>query len=41
MCFADTVITSWSLTQEVAGSNLLTVMTDTLATEFNDFNENI
>ena len=27
MCFAGAVVASWSLTQEVAGSSLFTVMT--------------
>ena len=35
MCLAGNVMTSWSLTQNVAGSNPYTVMTNTSVTEFN------
>ena len=31
MCLTGAVVTSWSLTQEVAGSNPLTVMTNILS----------
>ena len=41
MCLAGDVAASWSLTQEVAGSNPFTVMTDTFITEFNKFKENV
>ena len=40
MCLAGTVVASWSLTQEVAGSNTFTIMTNILVTEFSEFNEN-
>ena len=33
MCFAGTAVASWSLTQEVAGSNPFTVMTNIFVTE--------
>ena len=39
MCLAGTVVASWSLTQEVAGSSLFTVMTNIFVTEFSKFNE--
>ena len=39
MCLAGTVVASWSLTQEVAGSNTFTIMTNILVTEFSEFNE--
>ena len=41
MCLAGPVVASWSLIQEVAGSNPLTVMTNIFVTEFTDFSENI
>ena len=41
ICLAGAVVTSWSLTQEVVGSNPFTVMTDILVIEFSEFNENI
>ena len=34
MCLAGAVITSWSIIQEVAGSNPFTVMTNIFVTEF-------
>ena len=34
MCLAGTVLASWSLTQEVAGSNPFNVMTNILALNF-------
>ena len=40
LCLANAVV-SWSLTQEIAGSNPFTVMTNILVTEFSEFNENI
>ena len=39
MCRAGTVVASWSPTQEVAGSNTFTIMTNILVTEFSEFNE--
>ena len=41
MCLVGTVVASWSLTQEVTGSNPITVMTNILVTEFSKFKENI
>ena len=41
MCLASTVVTSWSLIQEVAGSSPLTVITNIFVTEFSEFSENI
>ena len=41
MCPAGTVVVSWSLTQEVAGSRPFTVMTNIFVTEFAEFSENI
>ena len=41
MCLADTVLASWSLTQEVAGSSPFTVMTNIIVVEFTEFSENI
>ena len=35
MCLAGAVLASWSVTQEVAGLNLFTVMTNIFAAEFN------
>ena len=35
------VVTAWSLTQAVAGSNPFTIMTNILVTDFSEFNENI
>ena len=34
MCLAGAVVASWSLTQEMAGFNPLTVMTNIFVTEF-------
>ena len=39
MCLAGAVVASWSLTQEVAGSNTFTIMKNILVTEFGEFNE--
>ena len=39
MCLAGAVVASWSLTQEMAGSNLFTVMTNIFVTEFSEFRE--
>ena len=41
MCPPDTMVVSWSLTQEMADSNPFTVMTNILVAEFSEFNENI
>ena len=51
MCLAGAAVASWSLTQEMAGLNpftvmtnifsLITVMTNIFVTEFSEFNENI
>ena len=41
MYLAGTVLSSWSLTQEVAGSSPLTVMTNKLLAEFSKFSKNI
>ena len=38
MCLADTLVASWSLTQEVAGLNPFTVMTSICVAEFAEFN---
>ena len=41
-CFcAGTVVASWSLTREVAGTKPFTVVTNILFTKFSEFNENI
>ena len=40
-CLVGAVVTSWPLTQEVAGSNPFTVMKNSLITEFSEFNGNI
>ena len=37
MCLAGTVVASWSLSQEVTGSNPFTVMTNIFVTEFTEF----
>ena len=37
ICLAGTVVASRSLTQEVAGSNPFTVMTNIFVTEFSEF----
>ena len=39
MCLAGTVVISWSLTQEVAGSSPFIVMTKIFVTEFAEFSE--
>ena len=41
MCLAHTVVASWSLTQDMEGSNPFTVIINILVTEFSEFNENI
>ena len=41
MCFATTVVASWSLTQEVAGLNPYAVMTNIFVAELTEFSENI
>ena len=41
MCLAGTLITSWSLTQQVASLSPFTVMTNIFVTEFSEFRENI
>ena len=41
MCLAGTVVASWSLTQEVAGSNPFTVMTGIFVIELAEFSENV
>ena len=41
MCPAGTVVTSWSLTQEVARSSPFAMMTNIFVTEFAEFSENI
>ena len=41
VCLAGAVVASWSLTQEVTGSNPLTVMTTIFVTELAEFSENI
>ena len=39
MCLAGTVVASWSHTQEVAGPNPFTVMTNIFVTELSEFSE--
>ena len=41
ICLAGAVVASWSLMQEVEGSNPFTVMTNIFVTEFAKFSENI
>ena len=41
MCLAGSVIASWSLTQDVAGSSPFTVMTNIFVFEFTEFIENV
>ena len=41
MCLAVTVVASWSLIQEVPGSNPFTVMINIVVTEFAEFSENL
>ena len=36
MCLAGALVASWSLTQEIAGSNPSTVMTNIFVTEFSN-----
>ena len=40
MHLAGTVVASWSLAQQVAGSNPFTVITNVFVTEFSEYNEN-
>ena len=40
-CLAGSVVASWFLTQEVAGSNPFTVMTNIFVNELAEFSENI
>ena len=37
MCLTDTVVASWSLSREVAGSSPFTVMTNFFVTEFAEY----
>ena len=41
MCLAGTMIASWSLMQEVAGSSPFAVMANIFVTEFAEFIESI
>ena len=41
MCLPGTVVASWSLTQEVAGSKHFTVMKNIFVAAFSGFSENI
>ena len=41
VCLAGTVVAPWSLTQELAGSNPFTEMTNIFVAEFPEFSENI
>ena len=41
MCLAGTVVASWSLTQEMAGSNPFTLITNIFVTAFSEFRESI
>ena len=41
MCLAGAVIASWSLTQEMSGSNPFTIMENIFGNEFSGFKENI
>ena len=41
VCLAGPVVASWSLTQEKAGLNSFTVVTNIFVTEFSEFKENI
>ena len=41
VCLAGTVVASWSLTQEMAGLNPFTVMTNIFVVESNELRENI
>ena len=41
MCLTGTVVAFWLLTQEVAGVNPFTTMTNISVTEFDEFSENI
>ena len=41
MCLAGAVVASWSLTQEEAGLNPFTVMTNKFVTEYSEQSENV
>ena len=41
MHLAGTVVASWSLAYEVAGSSFFTVISNMFVAEFSEFNENI
>ena len=41
LCLAGAVVASWSLTQEMVGSNPCPVRTNILITEYSEFKENI
>ena len=41
VCLAGAIVSSWFVTQEVAGSSSFTVMTNIFVTEFSEFSENI
>ena len=41
ICPAGTLVVSWCLTQEVAGSSPFTVMTNIFVIKFAEFSENI
>ena len=41
MCLTGTVVESWSLTQEMAGSSPFAVMANIFVSEFSEFSENI
>ena len=41
MCLAGAVAASWPLTQEVAGLNNYTVITNIFVTEFSEISENV
>ena len=41
MCLAGTVVTSWSLTQEIVGLSPFSIMTNIIVLEFAEFGETI
>ena len=41
MCLAGTVVASWSFTQDVAGSNPFTVMTNIFVSECSEFSDRV
>ena len=41
MCLASTVVASWSFTQDVAGSNPFTVMTNIFVSECSEFSDRV